>query len=136
MDGRQSKFKSKGAGNIEEAAAKLHAVTEPRITRIRKETEKWLEHRTFMPQQEKELREAAIQIVKNANLGALPWDDAWNGAYPLRPNSKEVDQAVDELKLLYLEILESQEVVDRNWEFRFFIETCESLTFPLKLFHK
>ena len=44
----------------------------------------------FNKVQKKEMQRLAKSIIESEKWDALPWLDAWNGAYPLRPTKAEV----------------------------------------------
>ena len=49
-------------------------------------------HPMFSKLQTSELREMAISITDSRKWDELPWCDAWNGTYPIRPSDSEVER--------------------------------------------
>ena len=57
------------------------------------------------PEQDAEIREMARRILESRCWGELPWPDAWNGAYPLRPSEQEIITESEALKAKVLRIM-------------------------------
>jgi hypothetical protein len=49
--------------------------------------------------QRSEIRCLAKEIVASENWNDLPWNDAWNGAYPIRPSNEEIEHEARELEI-------------------------------------
>jgi hypothetical protein len=52
---------------------------------------------TFNETQLTEIKEMAVRLVKARHLDNLPWEDAWNGTYPLRPSESEIAAEIAQL---------------------------------------
>lgn len=53
----------------------------------------------FTDIQKQEMLGFAEEIVSSAKWNALPWKDALNSAYPLRPSSEEIEREAKALEL-------------------------------------
>jgi hypothetical protein len=54
-----------------------------------------------------EIREIATFIIEQRHWDNLPWVYAWDGAFPLKPTSQEIEDEFNILKIKVSRILES-----------------------------
>lgn len=71
-----------------------------------------------------QIREAAHRVVQYRHWEQLPWTDAWNGTYPLKPSEAEVEAAYEELLALARDVI-ADEVNDHFWGTSEFLECWE-----------